>query len=106
MFSAMSCSPLEIKIFVPVMLYEPSALGIALLRNKPKSVPQCGSVKHMVPVHSPVVSLGKYNALISSVPCSCKHSYAPWLKPGYIVHAMLAELSVSYKALFKAMGKP
>ena len=87
MLAAMSCSPAEINILLPVILYEPSACGSALLRNIPKSVPQCGSVKHIVPVHSPDTNLGKYNACCSGVPCSCKHSYAPCDKPGYIVHA-------------------
>ena len=45
MLSAMSCSPAEMKILVPVP------------RSMPRSVPQCGSVRHMVPVHSPETSL-------------------------------------------------
>ncbi len=57
MFAAMSCSPLEMKILVPVIAYEPSPFGSALVRSRPRSVPQCGSVRHMVPVHSPDTSL-------------------------------------------------
>jgi hypothetical protein len=62
------------KILLPVILYVPSACGSALVRSMPRSVPQCGSVKHMVPVHSPLVSLGKYRAFCSGVPCACRHS--------------------------------
>ena len=39
-FSDISCSPAEMKIFVPVKLYEPSALGSALHLSIPKSDPQ------------------------------------------------------------------
>ena len=59
MFSAMSCSPAEMKILLPVMVQEPSASGSALERSRPRSVPQCGSVRHMVPVHSPDTSFGR-----------------------------------------------
>ena len=59
MFSARSCSPELMKILLPVMVYEPSAFGSALVRSNPRSVPQCGSVRHMVPVHSPVVIFGR-----------------------------------------------
>ena len=59
MFSAMSCSPDEMKILLPVSRYAPSACGSALVRSRPRSVPQCGSVRHIVPVHSPLVSFGR-----------------------------------------------
>jgi hypothetical protein len=32
-------------------------LGFGRVRIRPRSVPQCGSVRHMVPVHSPLVIL-------------------------------------------------
>ncbi len=66
MFCDMSCSPAEMKILLPVSLYEPSACGSALVRNRPRSVPQCASVRHMVPVHSPEISLGRYRDFCSS----------------------------------------
>src|SRR5690554_2726501 len=52
-WSVKSCSPDEIKIFVPVILNEPSALGSALVFTWPRSVPHCGSVKHIVPNQVP-----------------------------------------------------
>ena len=59
MFSARSCSPAEMKIFVPVMRYEPSGWATALLRNCPRSVPQCASVRFIVPVHFPAIMGGR-----------------------------------------------
>ncbi len=59
MFSVMSCSPAEMKILVPVMRYVPSAAGSALVRMRPRSVPQCGSVKFIVPDHSPLIIFGR-----------------------------------------------
>ena len=69
-----SWSPELMKILLPVSLYEPSAWVSALVRSNPKSVPQWASVKHMVAVHSPLVSLGKNNACCSGVPWACRHS--------------------------------
>ena len=59
MFSDMSCSPAEMKIFEPVICHEPSACGSAFERSMPRSVPQCASVRHMVPVQSPETSFGR-----------------------------------------------
>ena len=59
MFSVRSCSPEEMKILVPVILKLPSASGSARVRSRPRSVPQWGSVRHMVPVHCPETSLGR-----------------------------------------------
>src|SRR5512143_3486517 len=53
MFSVRSCSPAEMKILLPLILYEPSADGSALVRTRPRSVPLCGSVRHIVPDHEP-----------------------------------------------------
>ena len=61
MFSVRSCSPAEMKILVPVMPV--AAVGLRhgpRLRTWPRSVPHCGSVRHMVPVHSPATSGGRY----------------------------------------------
>ncbi|MGY4327984.1 hypothetical protein ACVWWG_002401 [Bradyrhizobium sp. LB7.2] len=58
MLGARSCSPAEMKILVPVILKLPSACRTALVRSMPRSVPQCGSVRFMVPVHSPATIFG------------------------------------------------
>ena len=54
MLSARSCSPKEMKILVPVMRQVPSSAGTARVRSAPTSEPASGSVRFMVPVHSPV----------------------------------------------------
>ena len=59
MFSVRSCSPAEMKIFDPVIRNDPSSAGTALVRIIPRSVPQCASVRHIVPDHSPLTILGK-----------------------------------------------
>ena len=59
MFSARSWSPAEMKIFWPVMRWLPSACGSARVRSRPRSVPACGSVRFMVPVHSQLTSFGR-----------------------------------------------
>ena len=59
MFSETSCSPAEIQIFWPEIRYVPSPWGTALVRRSPRSVPQCGSVRFMVPDHSPLASLAQ-----------------------------------------------
>jgi len=70
MLADRSCSPDEMKILVPVIRWLPSACGSALLRSRPRSVPQCGSVRHIVPVHSPETIFGRYSAFCSGVPCA------------------------------------
>ncbi len=59
MFSATSCSPHVMKIFWPVIAHEPSPRGSALVATAPTSDPACGSVRFIVPVHSPVSILGR-----------------------------------------------
>src|ERR1700761_7461709 len=54
-----SWSPAEMKILEPVILYDPSACGSALVRSRPRSVPQCDSVRHIVPDHSALTILGR-----------------------------------------------
>ncbi|CAB3774315.1 hypothetical protein LMG30113_07555 [Burkholderia paludis] len=58
MLSAMSCSPHVMKIFVPNTLYVPSPCGSARERTSARSEPACGSVRFIVPVHSPEISFG------------------------------------------------
>src|SRR5690606_8112965 len=106
MFSARSCSPDEMKILVPVIRQLPSACGSAFVRSRPRSVPQCGSVRHIVPVHSPETNFGMYSAFCSGVPCACRQSYAPCVRPGYIAQAWLPEFIISWNAMPTATGRP
>ena len=45
--------------FWPEMWKLSAPFGTALVRSMPRSVPQCGSVRFMVPVHSPEISFGR-----------------------------------------------
>ena len=106
MFDARSCSPAEMKIFWPVMRYVPSPCGIAFVRNMPRSVPQCGSVRFIVPVHSPVTSFGRYCCFCSSLACVWIAAYAPCDRPGYMPNAMFADDTISFHASDTMCGMP
>ena len=59
--SVRSLSPPLMKILLPVMatgapLAAAPAINSALVRTCPRSLPACGSVRHMVPSHSPLTS--------------------------------------------------
>ncbi len=56
--SVRSCSPPVMNTFVPVMRWVPSAAGSARVRRRPRSVPAWGSVRHIVPLHSPLARRG------------------------------------------------
>ena len=47
------------KIFWPVIFHEPSPTGSAFEVSAPTSEPAWGSVRFMVPVHSPVSIFGR-----------------------------------------------
>ena len=68
MLSARSCSPQVMKIFWPVIRHEPSSAGTAFVVRAPTSDPACGSVRFIVPVHSPVTILVTYVSFCSSEP--------------------------------------
>ena len=61
MLGAMSCSPALMKILLPFSRYVPGdpGTGSAFVRSRPRSVPQWASVRHIVPVHSPLTILGR-----------------------------------------------
>ena len=61
----------EMKILVPEIAYVPSPLSTALVTTCPRSEPHCGSVRHMVPVNSPLTRGGRYLSL--SLRCPCGH---------------------------------
>ena len=69
------------KIFWPDTLNDPSPFGTPLERNRPRSVPQCGSVRFMVPVHSPETIFGRYVCFCWSEPNPSIALIAPWVRP-------------------------
>ena len=106
MLSVRSCSPDEMKILVPVIAHDPSAFGSARVRIRPRSVPHCGSVRFIVPPHSPDTILGTYFAFCSSDPLTSSAAIAPWLSPGYIANAILEEIIYSWNAVETTCGMP
>ena len=68
MLSARSCSPYVMKIFCPVIRHVPSSAGTAFVVSAPTSEPACGSVRFIVPVHSPVTIFGRYTSRWASLP--------------------------------------
>src|SRR5699024_1679766 len=93
--SVKSWSPEEMKIFVPSMAYVPSPLGTARVLSKPKSVPAPDSVRHIVPVHSPLASLGAKRRRISGLALATTQRYAPSDKRGYNAQEILLPPSIS-----------
>jgi hypothetical protein len=53
----------------------------------PRSVPHWGSVRFIVPPHSPVVIFGRYLAFSSSEALAWMPAWAPAVRPGYIEKA-------------------
>ena len=106
MFSVRSCSPPEMKILVPVSLYEPSGCLTALVRSKPKSVPHCGSVRFMVPAQTPSIIFGRNFRFSSSLPWVRIAATAPWTRPEYIEKARLAEARNSLTITVSVPGSP
>ena len=54
-------------------------------------MPQCGSVRFMVPVHSPATIFGTNIFFCSGLPCTISAAIAPMVRPAYIENAMLAD---------------
>ena len=83
------------KIFVPVIVYAPSAAGIAFVLMMPRSVPACASVRHIVPPQVPSISLGRKRSLSSSDPWLSRALTAPCVSPGYMLNDRFEEQSIS-----------
>ena len=106
MLSVRSWSPQVMKIFWPFSFQVPSPAGSAMVRMAPRSEPAWGSVRCMVPVHSPEISLGRNIAFCRSVPCACSASMAAGVRVGHRAKAMLAALTISNTASSSALGRP
>mmetsp|Transcript_13574 Transcript_13574/g.31281 ORF Transcript_13574/g.31281 Transcript_13574/m.31281 type:complete len:261 (-) Transcript_13574:393-1175(-) len=106
MLSVRSWSPQEMKILVPVMLYEPSPLGSALVETRARSEPHCGSVRHMVPVQVPCTKGVKYFSLRDLDPWDKIVLIAPFERPGYMVQVQFAVAAISVENSEREYGKP
>jgi len=87
-----------------VGLATPTA-GSARVRRIPRSVPACGSVRHIVLVHSPVTSFCRKRALSSSLPWRVRASTAPSERPLAMRHAIAALQSISPTAMCAIAGR-
>ncbi len=85
-FSVRSCSPHVMKRLVPSILKirgsTASGSGMALVLSHPTSDPASGSVRHMVPPHTPVYIFSTNSALSSSVPKFSIKCPFPTASPG------------------------
>ena len=68
--------------------------------------PHCGSVRFMVPVHSPATILGRNIDFCSGLPCTSNAAVAPMVRPPYIENAMLAEHWNSETVCVSVTGRP
>jgi hypothetical protein len=106
MLAARSCSPKVMRVFWPVMRHVPSSAGTALVRTAPRSEPAWGSVRFMVPAHSPVTIFSAYLACWPGLPCWASMSMAPWVSSGHMENTMLAEAIISCITTATSHGNP
>ena len=69
-------------------------------------MPHCGSVRFMVPVHSPATIFGTNIFFCSGLPCTISAAVAPMVRPPYIENAMLAALWNSVTTWLSVTGSP
>jgi hypothetical protein len=84
----------------------PSPFGSAFELSAPTSEPACGSVRFMVPVHSPLISLGRYSSLIASLAWCSSASIWPWLINGANCSDRQAAAIISLTLLVRVIGRP
>src|ERR1700730_11840735 len=77
-----------------------------MVLRRPRSVPQCDSVRFIVPDQAPLISFGTNVFFCASVPWVSRAANAPWLKPGYIAKAMFAELANLFEDGGEGKGEP
>src|SRR5215469_6055149 len=94
------------KILVPVSLYVPSGCSIAFVFIRRRSVPQPGSVRHIVPAHSPEIIFGSTNCFIQSAPVAPSAPAAAPVSPGYIAKDWLDDDAISATASVMSVGSP
>ena len=81
-------------------------VGLGAGLQKPRSVPQCGSVRFIVPVQLPVTMFGTYFCFSSSLPLTSSEAIAPEVSPWYISKLWLADRIYSVTAVPTTCGRP
>ncbi|MNN56899.1 hypothetical protein D3C81_1718590 [compost metagenome] len=76
------------------------------MRMIPRSVPACGSVRHMEPAQMPAYMFGRYAAFSSSLAWALIDRQAPAVSIGYRPNDRLAELTISSTWAETALGMP
>src|SRR6185312_3648494 len=76
----------------------------ALVFIRRRSVPQCGSVRHIVPAHSPLIILVAMFSFIHGWPVPSSAPEAAPVRPGYIAKAWLADCIISPTARLIIIG--
>ena len=76
------------------------------MRTAARSDPAWGSVKFMVPIHSPLISFDKYKRRCSSVPCRVNANTALRVSMGPKKNAMLAPFQISDTGCARTCGNP
>ena len=94
------------KIFWPVIRHDPSSAGTARVVRAPTSEPAWGSVRFIVPDHSPVTIFGRYTSRCASLPLCSSMSMAPWVSSGHSEKPMFADVSSSCIATPTSHGNP
>src|SRR5690606_1489104 len=83
-----------------------SAWGSALVRMMPRSVPACGSVRHMEPAQTPAYMFGRYWFFSPSLAWLRIDRQAPAVSIGYRPKDRLAELTISSTWAPITLGMP
>ncbi len=106
MFSAMSWSPHVMKIFWPRIAQLPSSCGVAVVRMAPRSVPASGSVRFIVPVHSPETSLVRYVSRMLSDAAASSAWTCPAVSSEQSANAAFEAFQISPSPARTAPGRP
>ena len=99
----MSCSPQVMKIFCPKRRKRlPS--GTARVRTCARSEPAWGSVRSIVPVHSPLIIFGRNSFFWTGEPDNSSACTAPCVSMGHNLKARFAEAQNSCTADARTCG--
>ena len=104
MFCARSCSPPEMKIFVPRIEWVPSGLGVAVVRMSARDDPACGSVIAIVPKKRPESRCLRYRSFWSGEPNAERSAALPIVSETYAVVDTLAAAKIAWHARLTAAG--
>ena len=78
----------------------------ARVRSAPRSEPACGSVRFIVPVHSPEISLGEVEPLLLGRAVMLRGVDRALVSSGQSAKPMLADFHISATAVASASGRP